>query len=193
MNDTEISDLLKNATAKKSSGDIDGAIVSLKKAYDGIKDTDICYPVETFLRLPLYLQAAKRNDEAWREFNNLIAFGFPNQMNDPEIKPFEESTIYDKMRLFLQREGKNELAILFGIYSYLKAAIALHRQKRNSELANHKEEVEENLKTLLKKAKREHLIKQYSDIVKKELKQIDQIDLTIVRDKLTSLDSQTVK
>lgn len=150
----------------------------------------MCYPVETFLRLPLYLQAANKNDEAWREFNNLIAFGFPNQMNDPEIKPFEESSIYDKMRLFLQREGKNEHAILFGLLSYLKAAVALKRQKRKSELSTHMEEVEEYIKPLLKKAKLDDLLKHYVDAINMELKNIDKIDFGSLHNKIVAIGRQ---
>ncbi|MHA8055280.1 hypothetical protein VR611_04980 [Aquirufa nivalisilvae] len=190
MTELYIDELLKDATSKKSSGDFDGAINSLRLAFEKIKKTDISYPVETFLRLPLYLQSAKRNDEAWREFNNLIAYGYPNQLNYPDIRPYEESIIYDKMRLFLQRENKNELAIFFGIYSYLKCAIALHRQKRNEELSYHKKELEEYLLPLLKKAKIEHLIKDYSNAIKPMLSDIEKINFDELKNRLSELNTK---
>lgn len=115
--------LLKKATSKKKEGDFDNAIKLLKLAYKEISKGPMVYPVDTFLRLPLYLQAAKRNDEAWREFNFLLTKGYPNQMSDLEFIPMDHSIIYDKMRLFLQREGKPELAIKFGIFSFLSWAI----------------------------------------------------------------------
>lgn len=187
MTELSIDDLLKDATIKKKDGDFDNAVNSLKLAFEKIKKTDISYSVETFLRLPLYLQAAKRNDEAWQEFNNLIAFGYPNQHNYIDIRPYEESIIYDKMRLFLQRENKNEMAILFGIYSYLKVAIALFRQKRQSEYSVHKNELDEYLLPLLKKAKIEYLIKDYSRAIKPFLNDIEKINLSEIKERISEL------
>ena len=63
--------LLKEATEKKKSGDMDGAIECLRKAYKEIAKTSVNYTVKAYLRLPLYLQYAKRNDEAWSEFHKL--------------------------------------------------------------------------------------------------------------------------
>jgi hypothetical protein len=189
MTGLSIDELLKDSTSKKSSGDIEDAIKSLRLAIEKIKKTDISYPVETFLRLPLYLQFAKRNDEAWKEFNNLIAYGYPNQINSPDIRPYEDSIIYDKMRLFLQRENKNELAILFGIYSYLKYAIAMHRQNRNIELSSHKKEIEEYLLPLLKKAKIENLLKDYLNAIKPMLNNIEKINFEEIKNKLSELRS----
>lgn len=37
---------------KKTTGDIDNAVIFLKKAYEVIAKTDISYPVETFFEAP---------------------------------------------------------------------------------------------------------------------------------------------
>jgi tetratricopeptide (TPR) repeat protein len=98
--------LLKQATARKQAGDLDRAVELLREAYKQIEQGNIGYPVDTFLRLPLYLQQAGRTDEAWQEFNLLLKRAQANEISSPEVAPMECSTIYDKMRLFLQRERK---------------------------------------------------------------------------------------
>ena len=71
--------MLKKATELKSS-DINKSIDLLKQAYIEISKTSTNYSIETFLRLPLYLQAAHRSEEAIIEFNNLLENGYPNQL-----------------------------------------------------------------------------------------------------------------
>jgi hypothetical protein len=170
--------LLKEATAQKNAGDLENAIKLLRETYQEISQGSTIYPVDTFLRLPLYLQEAKRNDEAWREFNILLTKGYPNQMNNPELIPMDHSIIYDKMRLFLQREGKSELAVRFGIFSYLSWAIGLYRQKRNDELKAYasRESLEDTIRKLLKKAKKQDLIEKVSTIVEEQIKHLPNID-----------------
>jgi len=170
--------LLKEAAAKRKAGDLENAIKLLREAYKRISKSSKIYPVSVFLRLPLYLQEAKRNDEAWREFNLLLTKGYPNQMKDPELIPMDHSIIYDKMRLFLQREGKNELAIRFGIFSYLSWAIGLYRQKRNDELKTYtsKETLKNTVKKLLKKAKKEDLLEKVCTIVEEQIERLPNVD-----------------
>lgn len=170
--------LLKEATAKKDAGDIIGAIDILKKAYQEISKLETIYPVNTFLRLPLYLQDAGRNDEAWHEFDVLLTKGYPNQMNNPELIPMDHSIIYDKMRLFLQREGKNALAVQFGIFSFLSWAIGLNRQGRKEELRQHisKESIEETTMKLLKKAKKAERLGEITKIVEKQANALSKVD-----------------
>jgi hypothetical protein len=170
--------LLKEATAKKNAEDLENAIKLLREAYQEISKGSVIYPVDTFLRLPLYLQESKRNDEAWREFNILLTKGYPNQMNNRELIPMDHSIIYDKMRLFLQRERKSDLAVRFGIFSYLSWAIGLYRQKRNDELKTYtsRERFEDTIRKLLKKAKKEYLIEKVSTIVEEQIKHLPNID-----------------
>ncbi len=148
--------LLRKATVEKEAGNLDEAINLLRRAYEVTKIEGTEFSVETFLRLPMYLQKAGRNDEAWREFNILLTRGYPNQNKDPQLVPMTNSIVYDKMRLFLQRENKNDLAVRFGICSYISWAIGLYRQKRKDELEDytHEETIEYILEKLLKKAKK---------------------------------------
>ena len=146
--------LLKEATSQKHSGDIEGAILTLQSAYIAIEKTNITWSVNTFIRLPQYLQIAGRNDDAWREFNNLL-LGYPNQLNSLEVLPMNHSIIYDKMRLFLQREKRYKEAILFGVFSYLCWLKGLYLQKRKREAKDFlkQESIASLLNGLLKKAK----------------------------------------
>jgi tetratricopeptide (TPR) repeat protein len=179
-------DLLTEATARKMEGDLEGAITLLKEAYKEIGKCSIVYSVETFLRLPLYLQKAKRTDEAWEEFNVLLIKGYPNQLKNLEIIPMEHCSIYDKMRLLLQREGKTVEAIKYGIFSYLSWAIGLYRQNRIDELTDYltKENYEKAIKTLLKKAKKEVLFNRICIIVREQIDSLPNIDFVELSKKL---------
>lgn len=158
-------ELLKEATSKKKQGDINGAIDTLRSAYKAIGKGSTNYPVSAFLRLPQYLQQAGRNDEAWKEFNLLLIDGYPNQIGTHEIIPMDHCSIYDKMRLFLQREKKPRQAIKFGVLSYFSWAVGLSNQKRKKELRSFltEENTEKMLLPLLKKAK---LTKKKDEILK---------------------------
>ena len=111
--------LLKEATAKKKSGDLERAISLLREAYEEIARSGTIEKPATFLRLPMYLQEAGRPDEAWAEFNAMLAGQYPLDIRQPDFAPLWQSQIYDKMRLFLQREQRNHEAILFGALSFL--------------------------------------------------------------------------
>ena len=158
--------LLKQATAKKKSGDLDAAILLLREAYVEIAQTGAIEKPATFLRLPMYLQEAGRRDEAWGEFNAMLAGHYPLDMRDPAFAPLWQSQIYDKMRLFLQREKKNDKAVSFGILSYLAYGKWLAyqaateefpelREARKDEFGEHTstQRIEQAMSPLLKKAR----------------------------------------
>lgn len=90
----------------------------------------------------------------------------------------EHCQIYDKMRLFLQCEKKFDLAIRFGIWSYISRAVGLHRQKRKAELKDYidRENIEENIGALLKKAKKLNLKNELADVVEAETKVLPNVD-----------------
>ena len=171
-------DLLKMATEKRDAGNIFAAIDLLRKAYAEIGNDFVSYPVSTFLRLPLYLQQAGHNEEAWREFNLLLTRGFQKQFKNPELLPMEHYQIYDKMRLFLQREKKFDLAVHFGILSYISWAIGLFHQNRVDELKGYIEDenIESNIIPLLKKAKKLNLKDELVAVVVAEIKLLPNVD-----------------
>lgn len=55
-----ISKLNKQATAYKADNDLDAAIACLVEAKGLIYRTAVSFPVQTWLRLPMFLQAADR-------------------------------------------------------------------------------------------------------------------------------------
>jgi hypothetical protein len=163
--------LLKEASARKQAGDTKGAISLLKEAYAEIAKSGKIWNVSPFLRLPMYLQKLGREDEAWQELNLIISKGYPGQPKDKNVLMIEHSIVYDKMRLFLQRSGKNEKAVKYGILAYVTLAYALHKQGRMAELEVYisQNKPEAIVQKLLKKAEREDLLKQMCDMVKAEL------------------------
>lgn len=148
--------LLKKATKAEKNGDPNKAISILGDAYKAISKTSISYSVETFLRLPLYLQKAGRNQEAWEQFESLLSGNYHLASNDPELIPMNQSTILDKMRLFLQRSGSPELAVAYGLASYFSRAQGLAWQRRFDEfdLYAEREAIDDLVANLLKRAKR---------------------------------------
>ncbi|MEO8165929.1 MAG: hypothetical protein ABI619_11100 [Betaproteobacteria bacterium] len=190
---TDSDSLLKQATVQKRGGDIEAAIRTLRLAYKQIARGITTYSVGTFLRLPLYLQEAGRNDEAWAEFNRLIIEGYPNQLRDFSVQTMEHSKIYDKMRLFLHREGKNDEAIVFGVLSMLAWARGLHLQKRKGELAKlvSRNCIEATLKPLLKKAKKTARSDELVVLIVHEVRDHSHLDLSGAAKRIRELIGKT--
>lgn len=186
--------LLKEATYHKKEGNINKAILVLRKAYKILETTPVQYSVKTYLRLPLYLQQARRTDEAWIEFNNLITKGYPNQSRDIAGVLLDNSVIYDKMRLFLERERKPLKAINLGIQSFMSKVKGLRLLKRKEkhiweEDYNQyisEENIEYTFKKLLK-IKDEDTIKEVISIVQKYIKKISKYDFNDLKKDFDSI------
>jgi hypothetical protein len=132
---TQVDEWLKEASNRKDAGDFEGAIKLLQLAYDHIKKENALYPIDTFVRLPLYFQQAGRAKEAWQEFNKLLFGGYPNQPKDMIRVPLDRAHILDKMRLFLDRDGKTAIGAVYDVLSQVCEAISLHRdEKRRREV-----------------------------------------------------------
>lgn len=102
----QIRKLLKDATQTKQNGDIAAAIELLRTAYALMDKSNYGSAIQERLRLPMYLQQAKKSDEAWYEFNQLV-INCEKWAETPFL--FDDySAINDKMRLFLQKEGRKE-------------------------------------------------------------------------------------
>lgn len=110
----DIATLHRNATALKSEGDLDGAINLLLQAKTLANQNPISCPIDSWLRLPLFLQQAGRFDEAMAEFNELLENPpITREKDSPlELLVLEMLThadmcaIYDKMRLACDRENR---------------------------------------------------------------------------------------
>ena len=171
----DASSLLKEATAAKQEGEIDKAVELLRQAYLAISKTTVIYGIETFLKLPLYLQAAGKVDDAWHEFNLLLQDKYPNPPKDYSVRVMMHSITYDKMRLFLQREEKYSDAIKYEVLSKMCWCIGLHLQKRFEEIQTMKRPFEFST---LKKAKKENLATQLDAVFSHFLNQLPSPDLS---------------
>ena len=181
--------LLKEASARKLAGDTEGVISLLKEAYAEIAKSGKIWNVSPFLRLPMYLQKLGREDEAWQELNLIISKGYPGQPKDKSILMIEHSMVYDKMRLFLQRSGKSEKAVKYGILAYVTLAHALHKQGRMTELEKYisQKKPEATVQKLLEKAKKEYLLNQMCDVVKAEIEHLSDVDVDKLSEKIDTL------
>ena len=109
---------MREATAYKQEGRWDDAISTLRKAYAILgDDIYVNYPIETALRLPLYLQQAGRYEEAQQEFQRLlssvdertaIAFSHVSKAEQRNFAQINREQILDKMRLAEKREQKRK-------------------------------------------------------------------------------------
>lgn len=184
--------LLQQAATEKKSGDIEGAIATLQEAYREISRTSVNYTINPFLKLPLYLQHANHSDAAWREFNRLLVEGYPNQRRTPGSISKDHAIIYDKMRLFLQREQRCRESVKYGIFSHLLWGIGLHHEGRKQELRSHlsKHATKTMLQELLKKIKKEDLSIELYDLLEQQLKTFPNINFPLLGRNINSITSR---
>jgi hypothetical protein len=160
-------ELLKQSTAYNKTGNVDVAIAAIRQPIRVAAPDYLT--VQDYLRIPLYLQSARRFDEAWSEINDLLgSFRHSTERMNHDVLPFDHSTIYDKMRLILHREGEDARAVGYGILSFLSEAIGLRRQRRGAELDGMRDDasIQEAVAVLLKKAKRPELLVALTRLVK---------------------------
>lgn len=174
--------LLKRATAEKADGKIEAAIETLRSAFRAVSKGSVGYPVETYLRLPAYLQDAKRPQEAWQEYLRLLVEGFHMMPTDACLLPMFHATIFDKMRLFLQRENRALMAVGYGMGSLYASAVGAYRQQRVDDLLRILDQDNERVQIikLLKKAKSEHLATAVAEATAPYRKSISSTDASIV-------------
>ena len=100
-----------------------------------------------------------------------------------------QSAIYDKMRLFLQREGSQIPAIAYGVLSYCSWAIGLYRQQRKAELRSHvtKAAIDKLINRLLKPANRLDTQKELSQQVYERLEDVENVKLDGIFAEVNSL------
>jgi tetratricopeptide (TPR) repeat protein len=184
---------LKEATALKKEGKITQAIEKLRQAYVHISKTNTDYGIEVFLRLPLYLQEAGRKDEAWREFNLLLTSGYQNMFTATWSWHLMESKVYDKMRLVMQRDGKQSMAISFGVISYIKELRSELEKPKDIkdesyiEKAQQLDSLNSMLEPLLKKAKKLDKLQESTILVSEWIKSLPRTDDMIFEKKLIEI------
>lgn len=171
--------LLRESTAAKEAGNMGGAIDLLRQFWL-VVPFGSGYGVEAYLKLPMYLQQAGRRDEAWRALNELMTgYVLPTAKLNDECLPMMHSEIYDKMRLFWQREGESSLAVKYGILSHMHWMLGLHRQRRREEFRDcgSRETIEVVVRPLLKKAKHVHLMSRLCDFVEAQVRKLPALDV----------------
>lgn len=102
-------EMLKEATALKKEKKYDEASEKLKEAFSFEGAGDLM--AKERMRLAMYLQLAKRNDEGWRVLN---------EINCQYTDVFSQAEIANQMRVFLQKEKKYKHAVLFSVWSICK-------------------------------------------------------------------------
>lgn len=168
------SELLKVATRKKDEKDIEGAISCLEEAYMLMAQSTISYPIETFLRLPLYLQQAGRYAESVEEFEKLLTntsakiakeFSHISSKRQNGLAAMERAIIFDKMRLAAQREKQFTYAAYYQVISLANSSVGLNLQERTGELDGYmdREYWINKIDSLLKKANKETLVEVLAD------------------------------
>ena len=123
--ETKANKLAKEATELKKEKRYKEALnkfIEASKA-DGNEE----FSVQMNLRLPMYYQLLDRRDEAW---------GALQDLSHKYNKPSDQSRIYDKMRLHLQKEKSHMGAIPHGIFAFIMTT------------QGHQELVYSNLQTL---------------------------------------------
>ena len=132
--ETRADEWLKEAGQLKDADDIEGAIRMLRRAYEEIKRDKALYPIDTFLRLPLYLQQAGKAKDSWQEFTNLLFHGYPNQPRDPALVAQDRGKIFETMRHFHDRDGRSDIAAVYGFFSQVCKGLSVHKNGRKQEL-----------------------------------------------------------
>lgn len=105
-------EMLKEATALKKEKKYDEACEKLKEAFSADGSDELM--VKERMRLPMYLQLTKKNDEGWRILNEL---------NVKYTDVFSQAEIANQMRVFLQKEKKYTQAIIFSVWGICKEVV----------------------------------------------------------------------
>jgi len=102
-------EMLKEATILKKEKKYEEACNKLKDAFAAQGSGDLM--VKERMRLAIYLQLAKKNDEGWKVLNEL---------NVKYTDVFSQAEIANQMRVFLQKEKKYTQALLFSVWGICK-------------------------------------------------------------------------
>ncbi len=208
MNEKIVENLLKNATAYKRNNEYEKAIEEIKKAYAIMDNNPEYYGIDPYLKLPRYLQQTGRNDEGWKELNNLL-----NKINIMSInygvKMNFYAIVYNQMKVFLQREKNHKEAILMSVYSYYFSVFGsyYHIQENNQRKRNFKYEilteddnfdfgyselttvdnVNQRFLNLLKRIKKEENYVRFEEIIMNHLNNVPNIDFVKIKKEIEDL------
>ena len=107
----------------------------------------------------------------------LLFKGFPTQVEDDKFLPMTRHLVFDKMRLFLQREKNEQLAEIFSIFAAVSWRVGLQRQDRIEELTD--QSSDDDVPEMISKLEAytsPDIIKQLCEAVSGELRRFPDID-----------------
>jgi hypothetical protein len=173
-------DQIKLGDIKRAGGQLTEALNHYYRAYHTMARSKDLFEAELFTRAPLCLQELGREAEAWFELNRILEYGCPgkHRYHDPATMWLDRAAIYDKMRLFLQRAGKYDHAIGYGINFYVHRTIACCMSDNIGKpgTMRSRRAIESLLNPLLQKANKEPLLQPLAATLKNALKQAPDID-----------------
>jgi len=172
----QASETLKVATELNLDGNLPAAVLVLKEAYKKIGNSSESYGIDTYLRLPSYLQKIGRYDEAWGFLNHLLMRGYPNQIQNEALIILSRSKIYKAMCRQLKHEGKGRNAIIFGAASMVAEAQYFFLQSEEKDWP--KEFREERKAAYLSLSKAASIHDKIKKIAKKEISVAQLDDVT---------------
>lgn len=166
--------LQREATARKDARDLDGAIRKVRQAIAQEGRDCVANDTKGRVRLPKLLQQAGRGEDAWRDFLAILdeTSRVPKRMRSAVLV-----TVFDAMRLFMQREGRPAAAVVPGALSHVEQAISVDGGRIE------REDLIGELTKYLKKARAVDRVATLADIVEGHLRVPRQVDReALVRD-----------
>lgn len=157
----KIQEWVSEAVKHKGEKDYEKALECLDKVYrEAAMYEIISNHFSHYIRLPAYLQLAKKNDEGWRQLNLLANGILPHRGPNPTELATDidwRIEVSDKTRLFLEREKKFEQALWERCTkNMLSTARAMRNHMEASEAVNnedwkHDKYLDKKTKELFKK------------------------------------------
>ncbi|WP_373017923.1 hypothetical protein [Thiomicrorhabdus sp.] len=177
---TPAKELLKQATSLKKEKKYDQACEKLQESYQALGAENLT--IKDRLRLPMYLQLAKRNEEGWNELNRLTL---------KYIDVSSQVEIANQMRIFLQNDQKYAQAILFAIWTLCKE---IERDRFNQTISEQliqenmaPNNIESRISPLLKKENKPHLTETISKQTSEYLQSTQHYDLRAIKNLLSEI------
>lgn len=153
--------LLNDALYAERQGEIATAIELYMQFEHVVVEEQSSHPAEIFTRLPLLLLKSGREQEGWHYFHRYFTRGCPGrtQPQRPEEKWHDRAMLCDKARLFLQRAGHHDRAILYGIHFYVARCLTVYHCRHLGQLGPMRSQkaLSSIVRPLLRKAEKEQL------------------------------------
>lgn len=173
--------LLLSAQEAEQAGELLTAIELYKGFHTAVSESSASYPAELFTRLPLLLLQVGREQEGWQYFHRFIRSGVPGRALplDPSEKWLDRAALCDKARLFLQRAGHYDRAVLYGVQFYIARCLAVYHCRNLGQLGPMRSQraISGLVRPLLRKANKENLEMAMVSTLKEALRLTPTLDM----------------